>query len=113
MLKERCNMQQLTLQFEGYADQAQQPIDAGTARQCNVVSDPAARIKSAAYGLTVRARRIVSPWVDAWQAWAAKRSETFTALCGSEGDVFTHGDVVKAHLWLALLFTLIGIGGAA
>lgn len=105
-------MQQLTLQFEGYADQAQQPIDAGTARQCNVVSDPAARIKSAAYGLTVRARRIVSPWVDAWQAWAARRSETFTALCGFEGDVFTHGDVVKAHLWLALLFTLIGIGGA-
>lgn len=99
-------MQQLTLQFEGYADQAQQPIGAGTAKQCSDFRDTAAR-------LTARARRIVSPWVDAWQAWAAKRSETFTALCGSEGDVFTHGDVVKAHLWLALLFTLIGIGGAA
>lgn len=27
-------MQQLTLQFEGYADEMRQPVDAGTARQC-------------------------------------------------------------------------------
>ena len=44
--------------------------------------------------------------------WLNAKSETFTALCGSEGDVFTHGDVVKAHLCLAAVLTLIGIGGA-
>ena len=44
--------------------------------------------------------------------WLNAKSETFTALCGSEGDVFTHGDVVKAHLALAAVLILIGIGGA-
>ena len=46
------------------------------------------------------------------QEWWSAKSQTFTALCGTEGDVFTHGDVVKAHLCLALVLTLIGIGGA-
>ena len=46
------------------------------------------------------------------KAWWNARSETFTALCGTEGDVFTHGDVVKAHLSLAAVLILIGIGGA-
>ena len=46
------------------------------------------------------------------QEWWSAKSQTFTALCGTEGDVFTHGDVVKAHLYLALVLTLIGIGGA-
>ena len=50
--------------------------------------------------------------VKSTREWLSAKSETFTALCGTEGDVFTHGDVVKAHLWLALLFILIGIGGA-
>ena len=45
--------------------------------------------------------------------WLCARSESFTALCATEeGEVFTHGDVVKAHLWLALVLILIGIGGA-
>ena len=47
------------------------------------------------------------------QAWWNSRSESFTALCATEHDeVFTHGDVVKAHLCLAAVLTLIGIGGA-
>ena len=46
------------------------------------------------------------------KAWWNARSETFTALCGTEGDVFTHGDVVKAHLYLVAVLILIGIGGA-
>ena len=50
--------------------------------------------------------------VKNWKAWWNAKSQTFTALCGTEGDVFTHGDVVKAHLWLAAVLTLIGIGGA-
>ena len=36
-------MQQLTIQFEGYAD-SRQPIDAGTAKQCNPENDTAARL---------------------------------------------------------------------
>ena len=50
--------------------------------------------------------------VKSAREWLSAKSETFTTLCGTEGDVFTHGDVVMAHLWLALLFILIGIGGA-
>lgn len=46
------------------------------------------------------------------QEWWNAKSQSFTALCGTEGDVFTHGDVIKAHLWLAAVLTLIGIGGA-
>ncbi|MBQ4393613.1 MAG: hypothetical protein II826_10970 [Prevotella sp.] len=46
------------------------------------------------------------------QEWWNAKSQTFTALCGTEGDVFTHGDVVKAHLYLAAVLILIGIGGA-
>lgn len=47
------------------------------------------------------------------KAWWQSTSETFTALCATEkGDVFTHGDVVKAHLYLAAVLILIGIGGA-
>lgn len=49
--------------------------------------------------------------VKNWKAWWNARSETFTVLCSTEGDVFTHGDVVKAHLWLIAVLTIIGIGG--
>lgn len=42
----------------------------------------------------------------------AAKSVTFTALCGSEGEVFIHGDVVKAHLYLVLVFILVCLGGA-
>ena len=55
---------------------------------------------------------IVGRIVKNLKAWWNARSETFTALCGTEGDVFTHGDVVKAHLSLAAVLILIGIGGA-
>ena len=51
--------------------------------------------------------------VENLKAWWSARSESFTALCATEkGEVFTHGDVVKAHLALAVVLTLIGIGGA-
>ena len=47
------------------------------------------------------------------KVWWNARSESFTALCATEkGEVFTHGDVVKAHLALAAVLILIGIGGA-
>ena len=46
-------------------------------------------------------------------AWWNARSESMTALCATEkGEVFSHGDVVKAHLMLAAVLVLIGIGGA-
>lgn len=38
------NMQQLTLQFEGYADETRQPQTQGTAKQCQV--DAATRVES-------------------------------------------------------------------
>ena len=45
------------------------------------------------------------------KVWWQSTSETFTALCGTEGDVFTHGDVVKAHLYLAAFIFLLGVAG--
>jgi len=47
------------------------------------------------------------------ETWWNATSETFTRLCATdEGEVFTHGEVVKAHLVLAAVLMLIGIGGA-
>ena len=47
------------------------------------------------------------------KVWWSATSKSFTALCATEEDeVFTHGDVVKAHLALAAVLILIGIGGA-
>ncbi len=39
--------------------------------------------------------------------WLDGRSETFTALCGTEGEDFTRRDVLKAHLCLAGLFVIM------
>lgn len=55
---------------------------------------------------TLRRRR------EACRQWWWEPSQTFTALCGSEGEVFTHGDVVKANASLVAVIILIGIGGA-
>ena len=47
------------------------------------------------------------------ETWWNATSTTFTRLCATdEGEVFTHGEVVKAHLVLAAVLMLIGIGGA-
>lgn len=106
--------QQGTIQFDEVL-QTRQPVDvtAPARKTVQVINQSARRAKSAAYGLSVRARQTVSPWLADWKRWAARRSDTFTALCSTEqGEVFTHGDVVKAHLVLALVLILIGIGGA-
>ncbi len=51
--------------------------------------------------------------VENLKVWWSATSKSFTALCATdEGEVFTHGQVVKAHLWLAVVLILIGIGGA-
>ena len=107
-------MQQTTIRFDQVL-QTRQPVDvtAPARKTVQVINQSARRAKSAAYGLSARARQTVSPWHAAWQQWAARRSETFTALCSTEeGEVFTHGDVVKAHLALFAVIILIGIGGA-
>ena len=51
--------------------------------------------------------------VENLKVWWSATSNSFTALCATdEGEVFAHGDVVKAHLALAAVLILIGIGGA-
>ena len=45
------------------------------------------------------------------RAWSRRKSETFTALCGTEGDVFTHGDVVRAHLYLVAVLLMMCVAG--
>ena len=50
--------------------------------------------------------------VKNFETWWYGTSHTFTALCATEdGESFTHGEVVKAHLYAAVVI-LIGIGGA-
>ena len=43
--------------------------------------------------------------------WLDGRSETFTALCGTEGDTFTRRDVVRAHLYLVAMFLMMCVAG--
>jgi hypothetical protein len=47
-----------------------------------------------------------------FNAWWNSTSKTFTSLTGTEGDTFTHGNVVLAHLWSVLALIIIGIGGS-
>ncbi len=56
---------------------------------------------------TLRRRR------EACRQWWWEPSQTFTALCATDrGEVFTHGDAVKANASLVAVIILIGIGGA-
>jgi len=55
----------------------------------------------------------VESTVENLKVWWSTTSKSFTALCATdEGEVFTHGDVVKANLYVVLVLILIGIGGA-
>ena len=102
-------MQQLTLQFDGFAD-SRQPETQGTAKQCQ-----GAEIQKAFQHFFVGLRKSVAkPSVKKSIAlWWTAPSSSFTAACATDrSDVFTHGDAVKAHLMLAAVLVLIGIGGA-
>ena len=70
----------------------QQTIQIGQLAQPSVLSQVEAAVKSL-------------------QTWWLRESPTFTALCGTEGDVFTHGDVVKAHALLLGLFLILCVAG--
>ena len=70
----------------------QQTIQFGQVAQPSVLSQVKAAVKSL-------------------ECWLGQKSETFTALCGTEGEVFTHGDVVKAHALLAGLFLILCVAG--
>ncbi len=43
--------------------------------------------------------------------WLDAKSETFTSLCGTEGEVFTHRDAVRAHLYLIGVFAIMCVAG--
>lgn len=106
-------MKQLTIPFDQVL-QEQPGIDvkAPVRKAVQVVNRKAAHTKSAAYGLTARVQQMICPWHAAWQAWALKRNDTFTKLCGSEGETFRNIEVVRANLYcLFVLFIIIVIGG--
>lgn len=102
-------MQQLTLQFEGYAD-SRRPETRGTAKRC-LSNEPGRLVPQ------IGAIHAANPadWcrqsLASVRAWLAGRSDVFTALCG-EGEAVTRLDVAKAHLALAAQIILIVIGGA-
>ncbi|MBP3510590.1 MAG: hypothetical protein J6K19_00920 [Prevotella sp.] len=48
---------------------------------------------------------------DKSRTWLDAKSETFTALCGTEGDTFTRRDVVRAHLYLIGVFVIMCVAG--
>lgn len=55
---------------------------------------------------------VATALAESIRQWWHTRSETFTSLCATEaGEEFSHGDVVKAHFALAIVLTVIGIGG--
>ena len=102
-------MQQLTLQFEGYAD-SRQPETHGTAKQCR----RGIFYEAFQHFLQGLQKSVAKPSVrKSLASWWNSPSEAFTALCATDrSDVFTHGDVVMAHLALAAVLFMIGLGGA-
>ena len=77
-------------------------------------------IKLTVMNQTIRLGQVVQPSVLSsverivknFETWWNSISVTFTRLCATdEGEVFSHGEVVKAHLYAAVVI-LIGIGGA-
>ena len=68
---------------------------------------------------TIRLGQVVQPSaavkvaaaVENLKKWWNERSETFTLLCGTEGDTFTHGEVVLTHVGLAAFFVVLGVAG--
>lgn len=48
---------------------------------------------------------------DKSRTWLDAESETFTALCGTEGDRFTRRDVVKAHMYMVVLVAVMCVAG--
>ncbi len=52
-------------------------------------------------------RPVPGAWLGLARAWWLAPSPTFTALCGEDGEVFTHGEVVKANLLEAGLCALL------
>lgn len=53
----------------------------------------------------------VAAAVENLKTWWREQSQTFTALCGTEGDTFTHGDVVMAHLGIVAFILILGVAG--
>lgn len=50
--------------------------------------------------------------VENLKVWWSTTSKSFTDLCATEeGEVFTHGDVVKAHLGVLLFMFILGVAG--
>lgn len=54
----------------------------------------------------------VGSTVENLKVWWSARSESFTALCATEeGEVYSHGDVVKVHLGVLLFILILGVAG--
>ncbi len=81
-------MQQLTLQFNGYA-QVQQPVDAAAAKQRTVLSG-------------------VERTAENLKSWLNSRSSRVSALAGEQ---FTHGEVLKAAAYGLAFLLLLGVAG--
>ena len=89
-------MQQLTLQFDGYADSSQ-PVDAGTARQCK----DAGFYKAFQHFFSGLAKSVTRPSVKI-SLWLREESPLFSAfagesitrihaICGTAAVVFSFG----------------------
>ncbi|MBQ2674136.1 MAG: hypothetical protein IJG07_05580 [Prevotella sp.] len=104
-------MQQLTLQFDGFA-QEQQRVDvvAPARKTVRVMNQAAARVKSVASELSVRAQRTVSPWRADWMAWAYRRTmrSQFLSVIGVP-LLFTPAAL---YGWAAVLGLLMACGVA-
>ena len=82
-------MQQLTFQFEGYADERWRPVDAGAA--------------------TRRTSVTIREGLARASAWLGGKAQTVSALCGED---FTRRDVLLAQAAAAALLIILGIVGS-
>lgn len=109
MATRQCNMQQ-TVQL----GQAQPSALSGIREQVkSTVSLLSLNWQFTQSKLAVYLAQTLSRRREALRRWWWEPSQTLTALCATDrGEVFTHRDVVIAHLVLTAVLVLIGIGGA-
>ncbi|MCR4602448.1 MAG: hypothetical protein K5683_02795 [Prevotella sp.] len=46
------------------------------------------------------------------KAWLNAESQTFTAICGEDKEVYTHMDVLKANAALLIVLIIVGVAGS-
>ena len=98
-------MQQLTLQFDGFA-----PIG-----QSSDVSATTERRERVVISLAEKTRQKVSPWLAAWQQWATAQNTTASGIAGATvtNRMMLQGTAISAFCFVLMFVAAVLQGGVA